>query len=452
MFFEPPSMEYNESTTEKPAKEQESQMMFPPVKNSVSPALIKVIGVGGGGGNAVAHMCMLSGKENIRGVEFYDVNTDEQVLSTRSGCQTIQIGKNTTGGLGAGADPEVGRISAEEDRDALEKMLDGANMVFLAVGMGGGTGTGAAPVIAEIAKEKKILTVAVVTKPFIFEGNRRMRLAMEGINKLKQSVDSLIIIPNDKLRGLGKQVSLQEGFKTANGVLSNCVLGITNMITSSGGSSGNDINVDFADVRTVMSNKGLAMIGAGYAEGEGRAEKAMHQALTSPLLENVDISGASGLLVSLSVGPDFLIDEVYTMMELVNGYAEDAVNVFGVNYYEEMKGKVGITLVATGIGKQEELPRVPPFGARPQQANTAAETHRAPYQENPYQPTAPNNQPQGYPTNNNPTGYGNESYQTQQQPQVQLPPEQPQQAQTQLPNRENLYVPSFMQYRNPSNK
>lgn len=320
---------------------------------AISPAIIKVVGVGGGGGNAVEHMSRLAEQESIKGVEFYDVNTDAQVLSKRTTRQTIQIGANITKGLGAGANPEVGRKAAEEDRDAIANMLSGADMVFIAVGMGGGTGTGAAPLVAEIAKEQGALTVAVVTKPFRFEGPKRMRLATQGIQEISKHVDSLIIIPNDNLQKMGSGITAIQALSAANQVLSNCVLGITNMITSAGGPTGNDINVDFADVRTVMSDKGHAMIGTGFAEGDDRAEKAMKAALASPLLENVDISGAQGMLISINAGTDLELDEIYKMTDLVNGYAiDDATVVFGCSYYPEMNGKVGVTIVATGIGSK----------------------------------------------------------------------------------------------------
>lgn len=334
--------------------------MFEPIKEPTQDAVIKVIGVGGGGGNAIEHM--IKSADEINGVEFFDINTDAQVLRKRQTRQTVQIGASTTNGLGAGANPEVGRLAAEEDRDAISNILDKTNMTFIAVGMGGGTGTGAAPLVASIAKEKGSLTVAVVTKPFRFEGPKRMKQAEQGIKELSQHVDSLIIIPNDKLRGLGKSTTAVDAFAAANDVLRNCVLGITNMITSAGGPTGADINVDFADVKTVMSEKGHAMIGTGFAEGgagEGRAEDAMQSAIASPLLENVDISGAKGMLVSVNAGTDFLLEEVYAMMDLVYEFAtEDATIVFGCNYYPEMDGKVNVTLVATGIGQPEEI--VPP--------------------------------------------------------------------------------------------
>lgn len=354
--------------------------MFEPIFEQAQQVVnIKVVGVGGGGGNAVDSMCRSS--EGINGVEFYDVNTDAQVLRTRSTSQTIQIGGDLTGGRGAGGKPEVGQQSALEDSDAIANALNGANMVFIAVGMGGGTGTGAGPVVARIAKEQGALTVGVVTKPFKFEGKVRMRNAEQGIQELSQYVDSLIVIPNDKLRGLGKGISVVDAFAAANDVLSNCVLGITNMITSSGGSTGADINVDFADVQNVMSDKGIAMIGTGFAEGavgEGRAETAMEAAISSPLLENVDITGATGMLININAGTDFSLDEVYAMMDLIEGRAsEDAETIFGCNYYPEMDGKVSVTLVATGIGQPEE----------------ALYTHKVPY------PPQERLNTQGQPTN-----------------------------------------------------
>lgn len=332
-------------------------MFEPIVEQSQQIVNIKVVGVGGGGGNAVDSMCRSA--EDVNGVEFYDINTDAQVLRNRATSQTIQIGNNLTGGRGAGGKPEIGQKSALEDKDAIANALSGAHMVFIAAGMGGGTGTGAAPVVAQIAKEQGALTVGVVTKPFRFEQGKRMRNAEEGIRQLSQYVDSLIVIPNDKLRGLGKGISMLDAFGAANDVLSNCVLGISNMITSSGGPTGRDINVDFADVENVMNDKGIAMIGTGFAEGEigeGRAEAAMEAAISSPLLENVDITGATGMLINISVGTDFTLDEVYAMMDLIEGRAsEDADVIFGCNYYPEMDGKVSVTLVATGIGQPEEV-------------------------------------------------------------------------------------------------
>lgn len=265
--------------------------MFEPIYESTDDAVIKVIGVGGGGGNALNHMVSTQ-SEDVGSVEFFSVNTDAQVLRSSSVRNTIQIGATVTKGLGAGANPNVGHQAAEEDRDALTNMITGADMVFIAAGMGGGTGTGAAPVIAEIAKSQGALTVAIVTKPFSFEGRKRSGYAEQGIKELAKHVDSLIIIQNDKLlKVLPKNVKFSEAFGVANDVLRNAVLGITDMITTEG-----VVNVDFADVKKVMSEMGRAMMGTGVAEGENRAENAAKEAVASPLLEDVDLSGALSLI------------------------------------------------------------------------------------------------------------------------------------------------------------
>lgn len=327
--------------------------MFEPIYETTQDAVIKVVGVGGGGGNALNHMVDGNlNNEGVGGVEFFSVNTDAQVLRTSSVRQTIQIGANITKGLGAGANPNVGRQAAEEDREALSNMLAGADMVFISAGMGGGTGTGAAPVIADIAKSQGSLTVAIVTKPFRFEGNKRMNYAEQGIQELSKHVDSLIIIPNDKLlKVLPKNTKMMDAFKAANDILRNAVLGITDMITSPG-----LINVDFADVKTVMSEMGRAMMGTGIAEGEDRAEHAAHDAVASPLLEDVDLSGAKGILVSISSGLDIELNEVDVIMDYIHSFAApDATIVFGTSVYPEMEGKLRVTLVATGIGQAEEL-------------------------------------------------------------------------------------------------
>lgn len=327
--------------------------MFEPIYETTQDAVIKVVGVGGGGGNALNHMVDGSqGGEGVGGVEFFSVNTDAQVLRNSAVRQTIQIGANITKGLGAGANPNVGRQAAEEDREALSNMLAGADMVFISAGMGGGTGTGAAPVIADIAKSQGSLTVAIVTKPFRFEGNKRMNYAEQGIQELSKHVDSLIIIPNDKLlKVLPKNTKMMDAFKAANDILRNAVLGITDMITSPG-----LINVDFADVKTVMSEMGRAMMGTGIAEGEDRAERAAHDAVASPLLEDVDLSGAKGILVSISSGFDIELNEVDVIMDYIHSFAApDATIVFGTSVYPEMDGQLRVTLVATGIGQAEEL-------------------------------------------------------------------------------------------------
>ncbi len=346
-------------------------MFVEPIYEDTPEAVIKVIGVGGGGGNALKHMVEKQ-EENgdSNGVEFFSVNTDAQALRQTPVRQTIQIGEKITKGLGAGARPEVGRQSAEEDRDALANMLSGADMVFISAGMGGGTGTGAAPVIAEIAKnmENPALTVAVVTKPFTFEGRRRLNYAEQGIAQLSKYVDSLIIIPNDKLlKVLPKNIKMLDAFEAANDVLRNAVLGITDMITSPG-----LINVDFADVRTVMSETGRAMMGTGIGEGDsdsGRAEKAAQEAIASPLLEDVDWSEAKGILVSITSGMDIELSELNEAMDYIQGYASDDANVvFGTTIYPEMEGKIRVTLVATGLGSVEkEVIKSQPITSRPEQ-------------------------------------------------------------------------------------
>ncbi|QIM63763.1 cell division protein FtsZ [Pasteurellaceae bacterium Orientalotternb1] len=325
--------------------------MFEPIYEATQDAVIKVIGVGGGGGNALNHM-VTTQSEDVGSVEFFSVNTDAQVLRSSTVRNTIQIGATVTKGLGAGADPNVGHQAAEEDRDALTNMLAGADMVFIAVGMGGGTGTGAAPVIAEIAKSQGALTVGIVTKPFSFEGRKRSSYAEQGIKELAKHVDSLIIIQNDKLlKVLPKNVKFNEAFGVANDVLRNAVLGITDMITSEG-----LVNVDFADVKKVMSEMGRAMMGTGIADGEDRAEKAAKEAVASPLLEDVDLSGAKGILVNISSGFDIELAEVNTIMEYVTSFADpDAAIIFGSAFYPEMEGKIRVTLVATGIGQPEEI-------------------------------------------------------------------------------------------------
>lgn len=316
--------------------------MFEPMELT-NDAVIKVIGVGGGGGNAVEHMV----RERIEGVEFFAVNTDAQALRKTAVGQTIQIGGGITKGLGAGANPEVGRNAAEEDREALRAALEGADMVFIAAGMGGGTGTGAAPVVAEVAKDLGILTVAVVTKPFNFEGKKRMAFAEQGITELSKHVDSLITIPNDKLlKVLGRGISLLDAFGTANDVLKGAVQGIAELITRPG-----LMNVDFADVRTVMSEMGYAMMGSGVASGEDRAEEAAEMAISSPLLEDIDLSGARGVLVNITAGFDLRLDEFETVGNTIRAFASDnATVVIGTSLDPEMNDELRVTVVATGIG------------------------------------------------------------------------------------------------------
>jgi len=286
-------------------------------------------------------------RERIEGVEFFAVNTDAQALRKTAVGQTIQIGNGITKGLGAGANPEVGRNSAEEDREALRQALEGADMVFIAAGMGGGTGTGAAPVVAEVAKDLGILTVAVVTKPFNFEGKKRMAFAEQGIAELSKHVDSLITIPNDKLlKVLGRGISLLDAFGAANDVLKGAVQGIAELITRPG-----LMNVDFADVRTVMSEMGYAMMGSGVACGEDRAEEAAEMAISSPLLEDIDLSGARGVLVNITAGFDLRLDEFETVGNTIRAFASDnATVVIGTSLDPEMNDELRVTVVATGIG------------------------------------------------------------------------------------------------------
>ncbi|WP_126464101.1 cell division protein FtsZ [Sulfuritortus calidifontis] len=305
-------------------------------------AVIKVIGVGGCGGNAVDHMI----GRGMTGVEFLAINTDAQALKRNLAPMQLQIGGNVTKGLGAGAKPEVGREAALEDRERIAELIDGADMLFITAGMGGGTGTGAAPVVAEVAKELGILTVAVVTKPFVFEG-KRMRVAENGLKALSEYVDSLIIIPNDKLRlVLGGNMKLQEAFMAANDVLHSAVGGIAEIIANPG-----MINVDFADVRTVMSEMGMAMMGSAAASGEGRARLAAEQAVNSPLLENVDLKGARGVLVNITANDSLTLDEYYEVMSTIQGFtADEATVIVGTAFDEAMGDSLRVTMVATGLG------------------------------------------------------------------------------------------------------
>ena len=311
-----------------------------------SSAVIKVVGVGGGGGNAVNHMV----ESNIEGVEFICANTDAQALKRVAAKTVIQLGDEITKGLGAGANPEVGRQAAMEDRERIAELLNGADMVFITAGMGGGTGTGGAPVVAQIAKELGILTVAVVTRPFPFEGPKRMRVAEEGMKELSEHVDSLITIPNEKLLSvLGKNASLLTAFSAANDVLLGAVQGIAELITSPG-----IINVDFADVRTVMSEMGMAMMGTGGATGENRAREAAEKAIRSPLLEDIDLHGARGILVNITAGPDLSIGEFNDVGATVQEFAsQDATIVVGTSIDMELTDELRVTVVAAGLeGRQ----------------------------------------------------------------------------------------------------
>ena len=305
-------------------------------------AVIKVIGVGGGGGNAVDHMV----NSHIDGVEFVCANTDAQALRRLQVATVIQLGAELTRGLGAGTNPEVGREAAEENKDLIRDVLEGANMLFLTAGMGGGTGTGAIPVIAQIAKELNILTVAVVTKPFDFEGKKKMQVAEAGIADLEKHVDSLIIIPNQKLLPvLGANVSMKKAFAAANDVLLDAVQGITELITSPG-----MINVDFADVKTVMSNMGAAIMGTGVASGENRARVAAEKAIACPLLEAINLQGARGILVNISAA-DMGISEFDEVGNIVHAFASDeAIIKIGTAIDESLGDEIKVTVVATGMG------------------------------------------------------------------------------------------------------
>ncbi len=323
--------------------------MFELVDSTPQNAVIKVIGVGGGGGNAVQHMI----NRNVEGVEFIVANTDAQALKGLQARTILQLGGNMTKGLGAGANPEIGREAAMEDRDRIAEVLEGADMVFITAGMGGGTGTGAAPVIAEVARELNILTVAVVTKPFRFE--RRMPIAERGVAELQQHVDSLITIPNEKLLAvLGQKTSMLDAFAAANDVLLGAVQGIADLIIRPG-----MINVDFADVRTVMSEMGMAMMGTGRATGEHRAREAAEAAIRSPLLEDVDLNGARGILVNVTAGPNLSIGEFSEVGETVEQFASDSATVVvGTVIDPELTDEMRVTVVATGLGGSASPPRV----------------------------------------------------------------------------------------------
>lgn len=312
--------------------------------NDGQQAVIKVIGVGGGGNNAVAYMV----EQDIEGIDFICANTDSQALKTAQGATVLQLGNNVTKGLGAGANPEIGRQSAMEDRDGIHEVLDGADMVFITAGMGGGTGTGAAPVVAQVAKEMGILTVAVITKPFPFEGKKRMKIANEGIEELRQHVDSMLTIPNEKLLvTLDRSVTLLDAFKRANDVLSNAVQGISELITRPG-----LINVDFADVRTVMEDMGTGMMGVGSARGDNRAEKAAQEAISSPLLADIALSGARGILVNVTAGMDMAIGEFQEVGDIIRDIAADDANVvIGTAIDMEMAEELRVTVVATGLNE-----------------------------------------------------------------------------------------------------
>ena len=315
--------------------------MFEIMEKNTQEAVIKVIGVGGCGGNAVEHMIA----KNVSGVEFICANTDMQALKKSNAKTVLQIGVDITKGLGAGARPEIGRKAAMEDRERIAEIIEGADMLFITAGMGGGTGTGAAPIIAEVAKEMGILTVAVVTKPFSFEG-KRTKVAADGLEELSQHVDSLIVIPNEKLMEvLGEDVPFLEAFRAANDVLHNAVSGIAEVINIPG-----MVNVDFADVRTVMSEMGMAMMGSATASGIDRARIAAEQAVASPLLEDVNLANARGVLVNITSSMSFKMKEYYDVMNTIKAFtAEDATVIVGNVFDESMGDELRVTMVATGL-------------------------------------------------------------------------------------------------------
>ena len=326
--------------------------MFELVDNEPQSAVIKVIGVGGGGGNAVEHMV----SQNIEGADFICANTDAQALQNLSSSTLLQLGTSITKGLGAGADPVMGKDAAEEDRDCIAEVLHGVDMVFITAGMGGGTGTGAAPIVAEVARELGVLTVAVVTKPFVFEGRKRMKIAEAGIAELSRHVDSLITIPNEKLLAImGEDKPLLEAFGAVDDVLLGAVQGIADLIIRPG-----MINVDFADVRTVMSEMGMAMMGSGLASGESRARKAAEAAVRSPLLEDIDFNGARGILVNIAAGASISLGEFSQVGAAIEDFAsENATIVIGTVIDTDMDDELRVTVVATGLGAEQfEKPKV----------------------------------------------------------------------------------------------
>ena len=324
--------------------------MFELIENIPQSAVIKVLGVGGGGGNAVHHMIT----NEVDGVDFICANTDSQALNNLKAKTILQMGASITKGLGAGANPEIGRQAALEDRDQIADILSGADMVFVTAGMGGGTGTGAAPIVAEVARELGILTVAVVTRPFPFEGKKRSAIAEQGIEQLSANVDSLITIPNEKLLDvLGKEASLLEAFKAANDILLGAVKGIADLIMHPG-----MINVDFADVKTVMSEMGMAMMGTGFATGEDRAREAAESAIRSPLLEDVNLQGARGILVNITAGETLSLGEFSEVGDTIEEFAsDDATVVVGTVIDPELGDEMRVTVVATGLGSGQAKPK-----------------------------------------------------------------------------------------------
>ena len=334
-------------------------------------ARMKVVGVGGGGGNAVNRMI----EERLAGVEFISVNTDAQALAGSKSDVKVQIGKRLTRGLGAGARPEIGRQAIEENRDEVLAALQGSDLIFVTCGMGGGTGTGAAPIIAQIARDIGALTVGIVTKPFLFEGRKRMKQAEMGITEMRRNVDTMIVVPNERLLAVvGKGIPFQDALKKADEVLLHATQGIASLITNTG-----IINVDFADVRTVMQNGGAALMGTGIGRGENRALEAAQQAISSPLLDNVSITGATGVLINITGGNDLTLGEASTINQIIHDAAgDDAEIIFGAHNDPAMQGEVRVTVIATGFDRTiahdaggRSLPGILPFPA-PRRASTPA--------------------------------------------------------------------------------
>jgi cell division protein FtsZ len=320
-------------------------MIFEYDEPAAQNALMKVVGVGGGGGNAVNRMI----DEDLEGVEFISINTDAQALKNSKANLKIQIGKKLTRGLGAGARPEVGRQALEENREEVEKALEGADLVFITAGMGGGTGTGAAPVIGELARGMGALTIAIVTRPFLFEGKKRMRQAEQGLAELKRAVDTMIVVPNERLLSVvGKGTSFKDALKKADEVLLHATQGISDLIRVTG-----EVNVDFADVRTVMSNRGAALMGTGFGRGENRAVEAAQEAISSPLLDNISIQGAAGVLINITGGMDLNLDEVSVIAGIIQEAAGDEAEIiFGAVHDSSMKEEVRVTVIATGFDRE----------------------------------------------------------------------------------------------------
>ena len=335
-------------------------MIFEFEESPIRNARMKVVGVGGAGGNAVNRMI----DEELEGVEFISMNTDGQALKSSRSQVSLQIGKKLTRGLGAGARPEVGRQALAESEEDVRRALEGADLVFVTAGMGGGTGTGAAPLVAEIARDMGALTIGVVTKPFSFEGKKRERQAMQGLAELRRCVDTMILVPNDRLLAVvPKGTSFRDALKKADEVLLNATQGISDLIRVTG-----EINVDFADVRTVMSARGPALMGSGFGEGDNRAQEAAQEAISSPLLDNVSIAGARGVLINITGGMDLAIDEVTTISSIIQEEAGDEAEIiFGAVHDPELEGKIRVTVIATGFDSGEDEKVIPGnFRSRPQ--------------------------------------------------------------------------------------